>query len=148
MLQLVTLPNLFINWYLVSHEVKNSEGEIEINLDLLNKFKHDLKNYNINLQFSYGAWRSLNMNDKYDLILSSETIYQSSSLQSLVNLIKSISNTNTEVLISCKSVYFGVGGGVHQFINVIENVNSGKCQIIWASNDNSGVIRNIIKVKL
>jgi protein-histidine N-methyltransferase len=59
--------------------------------------------------------------EKYDLILTSETIYNTDSLQKLYDVIKySLKRPNGITLIAAKSIYFGVGGGVLPFRELVE----------------------------
>ena len=78
-------------------------------------------------RFFSGDWANLensilvnqikNENDKFDLILTSETIYNVENQSKLVSIFQNFTKKEGEVLVGAKSVYFGVGGGVRQFEN-------------------------------
>ena len=92
------------------------------------------------------------------LILASETIYSPASLrsftQTVVSLLsaKSLDSSNRALaLIAAKRVYFGVGGGVDEFMAVVEEMGGhGNC--VWDSsqeeNEGYGVGRCILEVAL
>ena len=77
-------------------------------------------------EFVYGDWKDLkNKNtlpkDYYNLILSSETIYNSENYKSLLDLFKKclIKKENEAfVLLSSKTYYFGCGGKLQLFYHV------------------------------
>jgi hypothetical protein len=78
-----------------------------------------------------------------EAIISSETLYSVESLPSLINVILSskitychrpqdeeASKDDSTILIASKSIYFGVGGGTHSFINSIEKTHNGVVSLI------------------
>jgi len=77
-------------------------------------------------EFVYGDWKDLNNKntlpkDYYNLILSSETIYNSENYKSLLDLFKKclIKKENEAfVLLSSKTYYFGCGGNLSAFIQL------------------------------
>ncbi|CAG8503927.1 16951_t:CDS:2, partial [Racocetra fulgida] len=77
-LKLVTIPNILINTVLRPQSDEISELDIEEETNCLNQLK--------NSRFFKGDWNELN--EKYDIILSSETIYNLSSIPKLYNVIK------------------------------------------------------------
>ncbi|XP_004706801.1 histidine protein methyltransferase 1 homolog [Echinops telfairi] len=60
---------------------------------------------------------------KYDLILTSETIYNPDYYSSLHQTFHRLLDTNGRVLLASKAHYFGVGGGVHLFRKFVEERN-------------------------
>eukprot|EP00092_Neocalanus_flemingeri_P033182 GFUD01036088.1.p1 GENE.GFUD01036088.1~~GFUD01036088.1.p1 ORF type:complete len:287 (-),score=81.13 GFUD01036088.1:192-1052(-) len=86
-----------------------------------------------------------NDNDKFDLILTSETIYNVENQSKLISIFKNFTKKGGEVLVAAKSFYFGVGGGVKQFENLVRksglNVESVKKY-------EEGVTREILKITL
>ncbi|TFK68302.1 hypothetical protein BDN72DRAFT_950267 [Pluteus cervinus] len=190
-LQLVTLPNILLTWCRSAHiranlvlcflldnshaafEFRSTEPkseddaealEIEITPDLTSAFVSSLKDYKVHLRFFAGSWATFNLQScggAYDIVLSSETIYQTSSLPSLVALLKAacghgealedlvqgkltISSENECLcLIAAKVVYFGVGGGVPEFIKLVEH-NRGAVTTVLERR--AGVGRKILGV--
>lgn len=58
--------------------------------------------------------------DKYDLILTSETIYNVANHSKLISIFKNFLKPAGCVLIAAKTYYFGVGGGVQEFQSKLE----------------------------
>ena len=54
-------------------------------------------------------------NSKYDLILTSETIYNLENQETLLSLFSKCLKEGGSVLVAAKIHYFGVGGGLRQF---------------------------------
>jgi protein-histidine N-methyltransferase len=96
------------------------------------------------------------------LILASETIYSPGTLatftSTLLSLLRAHNSTTTtnhqsshsppsaRALIAAKKLYFGVGGGIDEFIR--EATSSGaKCEVVFESKD-TGVGRVIVEVRL
>ena len=153
-------------------------GELPITPALTAAFLESLKAYRIHLKFFKGAWATFDVDragGSYDLLLTSETIYRTASLGSLVDLMKratarsdrkqgsgdGIDHTASKLtltdadglkalsdephlcLVAAKLVYFGVGGGVNEFEEVITKA-SGRVETIWERN--RGVRRSIMRV--
>ncbi|TIC55683.1 hypothetical protein E3Q03_02621 [Wallemia mellicola] len=142
-IQLVTFPNIFLTWYITQFN-KGPEGEIEINETIIEQFKQHLRDVNIELRFSYGAWKAIN--EHYDYIFTSETVYRTASIPTLVELIESSTHKDTITLIASKSVYFGVGGGVREFSDYVTS-KGHSVDPAWSSKG-SGVVRHILSFKL
>ena len=106
-------------------------------------------------KFFSGDWRSFeeqflmkeikSEDKKFDLILSSETIYNEENHTKLVSIFRNYLKKDGEVLVAGKTFYFGVGGGMRQFENVVKQENLDCSQVMTYD---SGVKREIIKVKL
>eukprot|EP01095_Lingulamoeba_sp_RSL-Kostka_P012834 TRINITY_DN5164_c0_g1_i1.p1 TRINITY_DN5164_c0_g1~~TRINITY_DN5164_c0_g1_i1.p1 ORF type:complete len:341 (-),score=74.37 TRINITY_DN5164_c0_g1_i1:842-1864(-) len=63
-------------------------------------------------------------NNQYDLILTAETLYKEENHQSLYSLIKSsLKRPNGRALIASKNYYFGVGGGINTFEDIVRADN-------------------------
>jgi protein-histidine N-methyltransferase len=92
-------------------------------------------------------------------VLSSETIYRMDSLGPLIDLLEgacSGGKSSAEAqspsqrpylcLVAAKLVYFGVGGGVAEFVRAIEGGKPrGRVETVWERN--VGVGRRILEVK-
>ena len=95
---------------------------------------------------------------KLTLILASETIYSPSSIrdftQTVLALLKANSKTPTDravALVAAKRVYFGVGGGVDEFLAILAEMG-GCARCVWDSSEalggGHGVGRCILEVGL
>lgn len=82
---------------------------------------------------------------KFDFILTSETIYNPNNYEKLLNVFKSKLESNGIVYLGAKSIYFGVGGSVSQFINTVKKDDTFSWNIIYSVKDN--VHRDVIKLK-
>ena len=72
-------------------------------------------------RFFSGDWRSLEEvlpSSKYDLIITSETIYNLENQKTLLSLFQKCLKEGGSVLVAAKIHYFGVGGGLRQFEEV------------------------------
>ncbi|KZS97174.1 hypothetical protein SISNIDRAFT_482108 [Sistotremastrum niveocremeum HHB9708] len=182
-LELSTLPNLILTWYFSdaakafrsgSAELEENEGELELSPELLSAFKECLSTYQITLAFTSGAWDTLvplhssseSHREDYDLILTSETIYRSSSLPSLIRTLRACAklppvtqtvqtdladpvqklalNSETVTLVAAKVVYFGVGGSISDFIAAIRQAG-GEIQILHEHT--GGVGRQVLQIR-
>jgi protein-histidine N-methyltransferase len=133
--------------------------EVEITPELKAAFLTSLKDYGIRLRFFAGSWETFDLGvagGQYDQVLTSETIYRTDSLPSLVNLLQlacarsasSGASFNDEkkipnCLVAAKIVYFGVGGGVSEFIDTA-NKTGGQVDSVWETH--VGVSRRIMQV--
>lgn len=151
-------------------------GDLSITPELKAAFLMALERYHVSLRFFSGSWDTFDFRsagrDKYDIVLTSETIYRMDSLPSLVGLLRHaslgppavvegedsklaklsqehlhISMTDDDkclCLVAAKLVYFGVGGGVTEFIRAVEGSGKGLVETIWEKNE--GVKRRVLKV--
>ncbi|XP_018336432.1 histidine protein methyltransferase 1 homolog isoform X2 [Agrilus planipennis] len=105
---------------------------------------------NCKAKFISGDWTSFvdhfaKENEKFDYILTSETIYNRDNYEKLHKVFKDTLKGDGYVYVAAKSYYFGLGGGVHDFIEFINSQNVFCIQRCWESN--SGVKREIILLK-
>ncbi|GJJ12656.1 hypothetical protein Clacol_006900 [Clathrus columnatus] len=162
-LKLMTLPNVILSWYMspaseayrkTLPEDQDSELAMEFTLefteDLIAAFQNSLTDYHIEFRFISGSWEDTNTwitenRIKFDLILSSETVYQISSLPHLITLLhNSVSNVPPPLcLIAAKVVYFGVGGGVESFVKSVTD-RGGRSETVFETK--TGVARKIMKI--
>lgn len=113
------------------------EEELDITPGLLDEFKNDLTRRGISVDFISGAWSRdfvdlvflTRGNDECKtLIMASETIYSPASLrafsETLLSLLRrsSAAAVKSRALVAAKKVYFGVGGGVDEFLAVLKDV--------------------------
>ena len=83
-------------------------------------------------------------NEKYDFILTSETIYSSENYAKLVSLIKRQLAPDGMVLIAAKTHYFGVGGSIFDFEQEI--VKDNTFNVVCVKTIEDSVERQILKI--
>lgn len=124
-LEHVTIPNILLN-------IEEDEREKEI----------------IKCKFYSGDWDSFNnklgSSELYDLIFTSETIYNMCNYEKLINLIMKRLSNNGIVYVAAKTYYFGVGGGTRQFEDKIKDNGNLKSEVCWIST--GGIQREILKI--
>ncbi|BFF95771.1 histidine protein methyltransferase 1 homolog [Drosophila madeirensis] len=102
-----------------------------------------------NTSFYSGDWSHFAQltldTEKYDLILTSETIYNIENQQKLLDTFSSRLKADGTVLVAGKSHYFGVGGGLEQFVDVIKQETTLVSENVWQADEN--VKRGILKIK-
>ncbi|XP_074859236.1 histidine protein methyltransferase 1 homolog [Carettochelys insculpta] len=81
---------------------------------------------------------------KYDLILTSETIYNPEYYSALHDTIFKLLDKNGRVYLASKAHYFGVGGGVHIFEKFIEERNVFRSRTVKVHDE--GLMRYIIEM--
>jgi len=158
-LQLVTLPNILLSWAKATRTGPwEAEGEIEINPEFLQEFLVSLESVGIKLSFYSGAWSPefVNLVDQ-DLpsgptrltVIAAETIYSPAALKSFAETLMSLLRINNHVektaLIAAKKVYFGVGGSMEDFCDIVR-AKGGVVEQIREESD--GVRRAVIEVKI
>lgn len=127
-IELVTIPNVCLN---ADEEDKDISTE--------------------KCRFYSGDWEKFSQligeERKYDLILTSETIYNPSNYNKLAEFFLKHLSADGYVLLGAKGYYFGVGGSTVEFQRRLkENYPGLYCESVW-KND-SGVKREILKIKL
>lgn len=148
---LVTVPNLFLTWYVSEHGASISD-EIDITPELKQKFLDKLHECGVQFEFIVGAWgieltvrlvvlvNSKKVLSKYDLILSSEGIYSPQSLPQFTDLL--VTCLGGHALVAAKKLYFDVGGGVAEFLDELAKHNRTG-QIVWEGGQVGRVIIQI-----
>ena len=130
-----TIPNLFINVEKYN-DSKLNRSEI---LDLIN----------YRTMLLSGDWNGVHTllkteNKQYDMILSSETIYNTKNYPIFHDLICSCLRKGGYGLLANKSYYFGVGGSSKDFVEYVEKQGKLQCKIVHQITD--GVNRDILKL--
>lgn len=121
----VTLPNVIANSTLEDEE--NDLREPEVKRDRKSQITQKMDR----CRFFSGEWSefcnlvlsSEKIFEKYDLILTSETIYNPDYYDSLHQTLLRLLDKNGQVLLASKAHYFGVGGGIHLFQKFVEERN-------------------------
>uniref|UniRef100_A0A2L2YQP2 protein-histidine N-methyltransferase n=1 Tax=Parasteatoda tepidariorum TaxID=114398 RepID=A0A2L2YQP2_PARTP len=128
-LELITAPNVFLN----------SETE-------------DSKMISNRCKFLSGDWGDIEerffpdrkTNELFDVILTSETIYNRESQKKLLKLMKSVLKQNGIIYVAAKSHYFGVGGGIANFEDLLKEDNTFDFSTVL--NIQEGLDRQILKL--
>ncbi|XP_043466649.1 histidine protein methyltransferase 1 homolog isoform X2 [Leptopilina heterotoma] len=100
------------------------------------------------VKFYCGDWKSFlslileNSNEKYDFIFTCETIYNSDNHNKLYQVFKEKLKFGGLGFVAGKTHYFGVGGSMRQFENLVLNDGYFKVQTVWKSNE--GLQKEII----
>lgn len=150
-LRLATVYTLLLTWLLARG--RNIEDfqvkEINIEQSMVDEFCSDLKAQNVNLVFVSGGWCqdfiSLCGEQSFDLVLGSETIYSPETLPLFTEtMLKTLKNPSGQALIAAKNVYFGVGGGIPEFVTELEK-RSAIYSVLPVNNANVG--RSIVTVE-
>lgn len=92
-----------------------------------------------------GDWKSFTKfnEDTYDLILTSETIYNVSNYSKLIKLFEKKLKPTGCILLIAKNYYFGVGGSISEFQNVLKS-SKMKSDVVWISTD--GVKKTLLNI--
>lgn len=108
---------------------------------LLNTPREDWALASTRCQFFCGDWSGLlSMTlDRYDAILTAETIYDPQNHQCLYDVMKATLKSDGEIYLAAKSYYFGVGGGIEQFRQRVANDNHFSIAQCWTNDD--GIFR-------
>ncbi|KAI9782119.1 MAG: hypothetical protein M1839_005466 [Geoglossum umbratile] len=165
-LRLVTLPNLLLSWAMLTSppsEPWPPSSTLSLTPALLESFTASLSAQNITLSFLSGAWSpaltnllaAQNNRRPPDLILASETIYSPLSLRAFAGtLVDVLRGEGGRALIAAKMVYFGVGGGVREFLRVLREEDGagvvGEEKVVFEGgegNGDGGVKRVVVELR-
>ena len=138
----------------------STPSEFLITPELKSAFLLSLHERNISLRFFSGSWDSFNVSatgGKYDIVLTSETIYRTEYLPSLIKLLRTACGCGEEYplldapsylcIVAAKVIYFGVGGGVAELLNAVHGSgdhDGAKAELVWESK--TGVARQILRM--
>jgi protein-histidine N-methyltransferase len=157
-LQLVTLPNLLLSWgqYAMKGEWEE-EGEMDIDDEIKSRFLADMGGWDVHLSFFSGAWspdfvtvvgESMAPASGPVMIIGAETIYSPFALKSfaetLICLLESMNGKEKTSLVAAKKVYFGVGGSMEDFCEIVRGKGASVEQI---REESDGVRRAVVEVK-
>ncbi|EIW66165.1 hypothetical protein TREMEDRAFT_35357, partial [Tremella mesenterica DSM 1558] len=169
---LATIPYLPRSILQRSGSSMDEEAEVDFtqsaNLDLtpelLIAFLDLLRENGVEVRFSSGDWSGLaeQLTDekKYDLVLTAETIYSEGSVMPLLDVLRnstrprsdevlaavdneSLGRGESVILLAAKVLYFGVGGGLQSFIELVEGTGGWSNSVKeWTK----GVGRRVIRI--
>ena len=165
-LKLCTMPNVVLSCIVGGsgepmRGMTDAECDIDleaVSSDLPKDLERQLEQKGISIDFVSGPWGvefdhlvqgcSLDGNTENILILASETIYAPASIEAftsaILNLLKA-GNESSRALVAAKRIYFGVGGGVDEFVRCVRNAG-GISEVV--ANVGSGVGRTILEVTM
>ncbi|CAK4338217.1 unnamed protein product [Aphanomyces euteiches] len=84
----------------------------------------------------------------FDLILTAETLYTESVTVDLFHTIQRyLKKRGGVALVAAKTYYFGTGGSVHHFKQLIARDGSMSAQTVWESSDGRSTVREIVRVE-
>ncbi|KDO33764.1 hypothetical protein SPRG_01645 [Saprolegnia parasitica CBS 223.65] len=84
--------------------------------------------------------------DAYDLILTAETLYTEDVTSALLAMIKRHLKRSGVALVAAKTYYFGTGGSVHHFKDLVAREGDMVATTVWNGNDCRSNIREIVQV--
>ncbi|KAK4058753.1 hypothetical protein OIO90_000198 [Microbotryomycetes sp. JL221] len=150
-LSLITLPNILLTYAqhlatpLSAPDADEDPeptlpGELDVTPEFLDSFEAFLDRENIEILFSEGDWGDLAKKSvaKYDIVLTSETVYSLDSLPSLLDVLSATCVSETTCLVACKRIYFGVGGGELEFRRRAEE-RGCKVETVWPKQEGAGL---------
>ncbi|KPV75954.1 uncharacterized protein RHOBADRAFT_52962 [Rhodotorula graminis WP1] len=171
-LSLITLPNLLLTY--AQHLATPARapeadeeppadpqpGELDVTPEFLASFEALLERENVELRFSEGDWAGMatalraDDDERYDVVLTSETVYAVESLPALLDLLEAATARGTDddalCLVACKRIYFGVGGGELEFRRRVEE-RGAEVEAVWGAGEgrgkSSGVGRTVMRVR-
>ncbi|KAJ3178781.1 Histidine protein methyltransferase 1 [Geranomyces variabilis] len=147
-LHLVTIPNVLINATVTSAPVPaetHESGTTEVDVDYA-------KLSELPVRFWSGDWgllknelQHLPNEEKYDMILTAETIYAAESHDKLLDVIKAIIKPSGIVYIAAKTTYFGCSGSLAQFLQLVRQRGCfASIETVWV--ETRTVRREIVKL--
>lgn len=169
-LRLVSLPNVLLTWWEARANAEASKSfAVTADLDdidevLTRKFVEECKNKGISFDFVSGAWgpdfvelvagssrpaSAVREQEENTIILASETVYSPSSLKSFSDTVLDLlkrARGPAKALVAAKQIYFGVGGGVPEFVHEMQNVGGLVKEV--ANITSGGVGRVILEITL
>ncbi|XP_050310575.1 histidine protein methyltransferase 1 homolog isoform X2 [Anthonomus grandis grandis] len=97
-------------------------------------------------EFYSGDWESFfnQLTQKFDLILTSETIYNIDCYEKLHSTFEKLLKPDGAIYLAAKSYYFGVGGGIALFEDFLSRKNTFKAQRSWSCSE--GLKREILEI--
>ncbi|XP_058826306.1 histidine protein methyltransferase 1 homolog [Topomyia yanbarensis] len=98
-------------------------------------------------RFYSGEWGSFvgKVQEKFDVILTSETIYNDKNYGTLIDLFKCTLKAKGVVLLAAKTYYFGVGGGMRLLEQALDEDGTFNYRTAWKCDD--GVQREILEIR-
>lgn len=83
---------------------------------------------------------------KYDIILTSDTLYNETYYHQLISLIQDHLSPQGTVFVAAKSYYFGLGGSVSKFMLLLDQSSKLYGQIIKRIEDRASNVREVLQL--
>lgn len=148
-------------------------SELPINPPLVAGFLLSLASFNLHLHFTYGPWNTFTPEHRFDIVLTSETIYRRESLPPLLDAMWKASTARSDkpldelaasqlalndsgsqvCYVAGKILYFGVGGGIPDLVEAVENpekhtnCSRGKGEVDTIKEHTQGVGRKVLRIR-
>jgi len=141
-----------LNHFSSSPEPWESEGDLDVTEALTGAFLSDLSARGITLDFVSGGWGTemaelLKPTSPYDLVLGSETIYSPSTTPLFADVLLGVlKGGEGSGLVAAKQIYFGVGGSVTDFVNLVRSKDSNVQIRVVREEKEVGVGRSIVEI--
>lgn len=87
------------------------------------------------------------MGPAFDLVVTSESIYNPRSAQQILDGCKSCLKRDGVLLVASKSHYFGVGGGLAAFKKMVAKDGHFSLEVDWRSDDGASNIREVLLLR-
>ncbi|GAM25126.1 hypothetical protein SAMD00019534_083010 [Acytostelium subglobosum LB1] len=102
-------------------------------------------------RFISGDWKHVNQllkDEKFDIILASDTLYSIQSFRKQIDLINDHLDSGGICLMAAKSFYFGVGGSMFEFKQLVASEKRHHLEVVKSINDGTSNMREIIGIRL
>jgi predicted nicotinamide N-methyase len=120
-------------------------AEVIQNFTIKNYHKNCGNHVSHHVMFFAGDWSDVSERfSKYDIILSAETIYNVESQKKVLKILVDHLTVDGIAYIASKRHYFGVGGGVIDFQNLVKVSGLLNCEVVWSCE--TGLLRDILKI--
>lgn len=120
-------------------------SEVITNFTIKNYHKNCGHHNSHNVQFCAGDWSNMSsIFATYDLILTAETIYSVDSQKKVMKILEEHLSEMGVAYVGSKRHYFGVGGGVVDFQDLVKQSGTLRCDVVWSCE--GGLLRDILRV--
>lgn len=144
------MVNLLLNQPLLEKEINNLEAVTDNDKTTMKPPGTYVNNKEKSIKFYCGDWRKWidstnNESNVYDIILTSETIYNPSNQRKLLDCMYEKLKQDGVILLAAKSYYFGVGGDLRDFEKVINEDKRFLYKTVWKTTER--VQREILELR-
>ncbi|KAJ3045432.1 Exocyst complex component 5 [Rhizophlyctis rosea] len=147
-LHLVTFPNILLNITLPPSSIQlDANNTFDATLDPASLSSIPTKLWSGDWGNLRAEFASLQEEQKFDLILTAETIYAAENHAKLFDLIRSVIKPGGIVLIAAKTNYFGCSGSLRQFEELVRTRGGGVCTVETVKVFAETVRREIVKLQ-
>lgn len=132
------------------------EGELDLDDEVIKAFLSDLQSHRVTLSFFSGAWseefvqlveKGMGPPTAKLTIIGAETIYSPAALRSfgetVTSLLGAMPDSERTSLVAAKKIYFGVGGSMQDFCDMVQSAGLAVEQL---REESDGVRRAVVEV--